>query len=237
MMCRFRPIVLVVAVLVTLAGSGPAPARGAEFYYVLIFGSQSQPKRLKYSHTWATFIKADGDGLDPDAYSLTAHTISWLPRTLDVRVWSPVPEEGVNLSLDDTIRFVMGQDQQIRLWGPFIVTRELYERSLRVYSILENGQARYRAISGQYDLLISDCIHAVAAVDPELGRDHYPLIRVGIPASRHIARQIVMRSIYDQTQSDHSWLIPRLGLDRYPMTVVPPRSIDASPCFLCIHPE
>jgi hypothetical protein len=36
-------------------------AKGDEFYYVMIFGSQSKPKLLQYTHTWATFIRAIGD--------------------------------------------------------------------------------------------------------------------------------------------------------------------------------
>ena len=77
---------------------------------------------------------------------------------------------------------------------------------------------RYRAISTPENLLVSDCIHAVAAADPVFGRGHYPLIRIGKPASRYIARQIMTRSPFDQTLFDNSWLIPRLGLDRHPLT-------------------
>jgi hypothetical protein len=81
-------------------------------------------------------------------------------------------------------------------------------------TILESGRAEYRAISTPRNLQISDCIHAVAAVDPVFGRGHYPLIRIGQPARRFIARQIMTRSVFDQWDSDNSWLVPRLGLDR-----------------------
>lgn len=37
-------------------------ARGEEFHYVLIFGSQSSPKFLRHTHTWATFVRAVGEG-------------------------------------------------------------------------------------------------------------------------------------------------------------------------------
>ena len=43
---------------------------------------------------------------------------------------------------------------------------------------------------------------------------HFLAIRVR-PASRHIARQVMTRSVFDQWQGDHSWLIPRLGLDHF----------------------
>ena len=75
------------------------------------------------------------------------------------------------------------------MWGPFVVGKEIYDRSLRVLQIIASGAPQYRAIDSLGDLLISDCIHAVAAVDPDFGRGHYPLIRIGKPASRYIARR------------------------------------------------
>ena len=107
------------------------------------------------------------------------------------------------------------------MWGPFRIHQVVYERSLGVKEILDSGAAEYRAISTPGNLLVSDCIHAVAAIDPVFGRGHYPLIRIGKPASRFIARQVMTRSVFDQWQGDHSWLVPRLGLDRYPIEVRP----------------
>jgi hypothetical protein len=85
--------------------------------------------------------------------------------------------------------------------------------------------------------LISDCIHAVAAEDPEFGRSHHPLIWIGKSASRFIARQVMTRSRFDQYRYDNSWLIPRLGLDRYPIEFIPPRRIPKRNCLLCRIPE
>jgi hypothetical protein len=227
--------------LVAVAGfalvTSAAQARAEEFYYAMIFGSQSCPKQLRYTHTWATFIKATGEGTNPDNYALEVNTISWLPQTLQVRVWRPWPEPGVNLDLYQTLDAVYASNQRVTMWGPFIARKEIYDRSLEVQQIIASGAPRYRAISGPGNLLISDCIHAVAAVDPEFGRGHYPLIRIGKPASRYIARQVMTRSVFDQTQYDNSWLIPRLGLCRYPIEVVPPQQIPKRNCFLCVIPE
>ena len=73
-------------------------------------------------------------------------------------------------------------------------------------------------------------------MDPVFGRNHYPLVRIGKPASRYIAHELVQRSVYDQYQYNSAWLIPRLGLDRYPIEVVPPQAIAKAPCGLCKHP-
>lgn len=238
-MRRAIPGCLVAAVGLVL-GSAGGTARGGEFYYVMIFGSQSSPKLLRYTHTWATFVRAVGEGPDPRDYAIRAHTISWLPRSLEVRVWRPWPEPGVNLDLDRTLRFVASKREHVTMWGPFVIDREIYDRSLGVLRIIASGAPQYRAISTQRDLLISDCIHAVAAVDPVFGRGHYPLIRVGEPASRYIARQIMTRGPargIEQERYDNSWLIPRLGLDRYPMTIVPPQRIPRRNCVLCRCPD
>ncbi|HEV3168475.1 MAG TPA: hypothetical protein VGZ22_31000 [Isosphaeraceae bacterium] len=216
---------------------GPTNASAGEFYYLMIFGSQSTPKQLRYTHTWATMIKAVGEGPDPDNYTLEYNTISWLPQTLEVKVWRLWPEPGVNLDLYRTIDAMLANHESITMWGPFFVRKELYEKSLRVQQIIASGAPRYRAIDGPANLLISDCIHAVAAVDPEFGRGHYPLIRIGKPASRFLARQVMVRSIYDQWAYDNSWLIPRFALDRYPIEVVPPQHIPKRSCFLCTCPD
>jgi hypothetical protein len=232
---RIRPLAIALLALVFALTS--RATRGAEFHYVLIFGSQSKPKLLQYTHTWATFVRAVGEGPDASNYALEQHTISWLPESLDVRTWTIVPEPGVNLDLYQTLDAVYHDREHVTMWGPFQILPQVYERSLGVKQILESGRAQYRAISTPRNLLVSDCIHAVAAVDPVFGRGHYPLVRVGKPASRYISRQFMIRSVFDQYETDASWLIPRLGLDRYTIDVVPPQQIPRRGCVLCRCPD
>ncbi len=234
-MLRFGLLLRGVLLSVVLGMANSASAE--EFYYVMIFGSQSHPKQLRYTHTWATFIKATGTGTDPNNYTLEVNTISWLPATLEVHVWDLRPEKGVNLDLNTTLNTMYANKESVTMWGPFVVLPQIWERSLRIKEIADSGQAQYRAISNSRDMLVSDCIHAVAAVDPVFGRNHYPLIRIGKPASRYIARQAMTRSVFDQTQYDNFWLIPRLGLDRIPVTVVPPQQIPKRGCVLCLLPD
>jgi hypothetical protein len=208
-------------------------ARGGEQYYSMIFGSQSNPKLLRYTHTWATFVRVVSEGDDPRGYQVFQHTISWLPASLDIRSWSLLPEKGVNLDLYETLDAVYKNGESVTMWGPFEMLPEVYERSLRVKAILDSGVPEYRAISTPRNMLISDCIHAVAAVDPVFGRRHYPLIRVGKPASRYIARQVMIRSAFDQYQTDAAWLIPYLGLSHYPIEIVAPQEIPRRTCVFC----
>jgi hypothetical protein len=224
------------AALITVVLSAGA-ARGEERYYAMIFGSQSSPKLLRYTHTWATFIRVVGEGDDLRNYQVYAHTISWLPESLAVRTWSLLPEKGVNLDLYATLDAVYRDREEVTMWGPFEIAGPNYQRSLQVKAILDSGAAEYRAISTPRNILVSDCIHAVAAVDPVFGRGHYPLIRIGKPASRFIARQVMTRSVFDQYQTEASWLIPRLALDRYPIEVILPQQIPKRNCFLCHCPD
>ncbi len=147
-----RAVVTLLGLVFALIAS---EAKGDEFYYAMIFGSQSKPKLLQYTHTWATFIRAVGQGSDANNYSVYPHTISWLPQSFDVQTWSLITE----------------------------------------------------------------------------------LVRIGKPASRYIARQEMTRSVFDQWESDNCWLIPRLGLDRYPIELVLPEQIPKRNCFLCRCPD
>jgi hypothetical protein len=233
----FRSLRLPGLLLALLGAVLNGSASADEYYFSMIFGSQSEPKQLRYTHTWITLIRAVGEGPDLSTYNLELSTISWLPRTLEVRVLSPCPEPGINLDLYQTLDTVLANRESITMWGPFVNHKGVWERSLLIRSFLDSGQAQYRAIDGSTDMEISDCIHAVAALDPVMGRGHYPLIRIGKPASRYIAHQVMQRSRFDQYLYNNAWLIPRLGLDRYPIEVVPPQAIAKAPCGLCKLPD
>jgi len=235
-MIGWRSVTKVVTILGLVGMFWGSEARAGERFYTLIFGSQPSPKRVKDSHTWATFVRVV-EGGDGSALEVYVHTISWWPATLRVRVLAASAEPGVNLDLDQTLRVVTGRGERVTLWGPFEISPKVYEKSLHVWGVVQAGGARYRAIDSSFDLLVADCIHAVAAVDPDFGRRHYPLIRVGDSASRYIARQVLDRAPFDQDRTRAGWLIPRLGLDRYPITVVPPEQAAARPCPLCHGPE
>lgn len=217
---RRRVALLVLTLLAIL----PATRSSAdEYYYAIVFGSQSHPKVLRYSHTWATFVRAVGTGSDLSTYALEEVTISWLPASLVVRVLAHEPEPGVNLGPYETIRYVQSNRENITAWGPFAVTPLLYQRALAQAARLRSGTVRYRALSGPRDLSFSDCIHAVADVDPQLGRGSYPLIRVGTSASRYIAMNVRTRSLMDQERDDNAWLVQRIGLESLGVKVIRPR--------------
>src|SRR6059036_1799459 len=89
---------------VTLRGQGPPVLVAAgphEEYYLLMFGSQRVPADPRYSHSFAEFVKVTDCGSGPPV--LCHHQVSWLPQSLDIRLFTLFPEPGVNLGLHATL--------------------------------------------------------------------------------------------------------------------------------------
>lgn len=195
----------------------PAAGRADERYFIILFGSQSEPRLARFTHSWAALVKATGAGADPNRYRLEYHTISWLPATLRIRSLAVRPERGVNLELHATLRWAL-QNQRVSQWGPYEIPRGLYERALAQVGVLESGQILYRALDGRREgTCVSDCVHALTGIDPAFDRDYFPLIRFGESASYFVVNQLFARGRVLGPCNDHSWLNHRLGLDRYPI--------------------
>ena len=205
-------------------GSAPGRALGDERHFVLIFGAQPKPKVIRYSHTWATFVRVVDDPAAPGGAQLFAHTLSFYPATLDVRPLALRAEPGVNLDLDTTLALMRQNNAGVTAWGPFPMRPQVYQKSVEVWTQFSSGIVDYRAID-TFNRNVDDCIHAVTAVDPDYGRGHYPLTRVGKSASRYIARQVVKRIDPDRQMPDQAWLIAALGLDRPEVEVILPSQL------------
>jgi hypothetical protein len=234
-----RPVVVFVLACASAAGCAsfakkpPTPAddippRAAagmtappgERYYILVFGSQSTPRRPKYTHSWATAVRVTGaDG--PGEPAIEEHTISWMPATLDIRPLARVPETGVNLGLRLTVEEMLKHDERVSVWGPYEIGPGLFHRFLVQKQFLESGRVGYQCIDswGEAARLGSgcDCIHAITDMDPEFDRREYPLSRFGAAASRHLVRQLHERPIIIGPGRDHGWLLGALGLGEYPL--------------------
>jgi hypothetical protein len=210
----------IAAALGLLLGLMATNAAAGESYYVLVFASQSHPKLPRYTHTWATFVRAVGEGADPDSYSLQSHTVSWLSAAIAIRPWDPRPEAGVNLDLHRTIAAVMSQGERIAMWGPLAIDGPTYHRSLDVAQYFASGAPRYRALSTRSTRPVYSCITAIGALGMGVDEGPFAPLLVGYPSGRHFARQFLAQSPYDQAPGAHAWLISRLGLDRYPIAIV-----------------
>ncbi len=202
--------------LLTLAV--PAATVQAETYHFMtVFGSQCQPPKGKYVHSFATFVRATGCGNDWSNYHLEVHTISWLPATMDIKPWKMVPEEGDNYSLKQTLCWAWTNGADVKKWGPYQISCETYQRALHRIGIMNQDLLEYQAIDPIYRTEISNCIHAISGIDPYDGRTRYPLVRVGYSASEHIAEVFLENGLILDANANHCWLDRRMGLSGLPI--------------------
>ena len=191
------------------------PVPDGERYFLLLFGSESVPKRAVLTHTWGTVVRVPPPG-GPGG-PVEAHTISWMPRTLVIRPFRFDVEPGVNLDLAATMRLVTGLGERVTLYGPYEVPARVYRRVVVQKAFLEGGTVGYQG----FDLIGeagrrgngSNCIHAVTDVDPELGRGGYLLSGNGSRAGDFIRDRMTRRGIIGDPAAAHDWLLPTLGLD------------------------
>lgn len=199
----------------SLAGGATA----GEAYYTLMFGSQTVPSNPNYSHSWATFVRVcwDGDGpcpLKAEKVKIEAHTISWLPANMKVRVNALFPECGYNFDLPQTLDFANGTCQRVSMWGPYPICPDLFHRAMRRKANLESGSIRYKANDMGYKSdRVTNCIHAVSTIIEG------PRLRVASPGWGESASYFILKEMEPEiiSKEPETWLGSALGLDQYPI--------------------
>jgi hypothetical protein len=203
------------AALVILTSAGGAQA--GEAYYLLMFGSQQIPTNPNYSHSWATFVRAswEGDAPCPINPTLEAHTISWLPASMVIRVWALCPECGANFELHATMNHALDNGERISMWGPYEIEPDLYDRAMRQIAHLSSGQVRYKANDTAYPSdRVSNCIHAVSSI---AGGFRLRVPSPGWGQTASFAILLRLRPWIINRDEVHSWVGSALGLDQYPI--------------------
>ncbi|HZU36824.1 MAG TPA: hypothetical protein VFA18_12975 [Gemmataceae bacterium] len=202
----------------------PAAVRADEFYYLVMFSAQRDALEAQYAHTFATFVKATGQGPCLANYAIEAHTISWLPATLDIHLWAR-PECGRNVGLQETIRWALSNCERVSMWGPYRIQPCLYARAVRQCALLESGRVCYKALDSFHNTSrVSNCIHAVSDV-VEGSRLRVLSPEWGDTASWYVLRRMEP-CIIDVCQV-YPCIATQLGLDAYPLVRRPfenPRS-------------
>ena len=190
-----------------------------EHYYLLLFGSQSEPLRPKYTHSWATAVRVvdQGPGQPP---LVEPATISWMPATLDIHPLRFNVEPGVDLDLFTTIREMRKNGERISLWGPYEIRPGLYRKLVIQKWFMDSARVGYQAIDTVGAARLgcgSDGIHAITDCDARFDRQEYPLSRFGDRASEHMVRQIVVRGGVIDACTSHDWLLGPLGIADCPI--------------------
>jgi hypothetical protein len=188
-------------------------------HYLVLFGSHDLTRRPAYTHTWATLVRAIDTGTCEPAIEI--HTISWLPAKLDIDATSREIEPGANVELHETIRNSLRTKQRIAMWGPYEVSHAFAYRYLVQKDFMESGAVGYQCIDTIGEAartgLGCDCIHAITDMDPVYPRWRYPLALYGQPAAANLTRRIMHSPVTIGAPDTHDWLIPRLGLNQYPI--------------------
>jgi hypothetical protein len=197
------------AVLSCLALAAPAAARDA--YFAVVFGAQRPYIKVpRYSHSFASFLHLRADGV------LEAFSISWLPRTGEIRPLWLEPEEGRNYTLPETLRFCEENRMVTARWGPYQVQPDLWNRALWQKARLESGQVLYQAFDGgSLDGQVSNCLHAISSLAQRPG-ERLPKVIVapanwGESGSYWIA--LTLRPWYIDPCRTYDCLLARLGVD------------------------
>ena len=189
-----------------------AQASAAEdTYFVVLFGQQQQGcNKPSLAHSYATFIHLTADG------QMDSFTISWLPVTGKVRTLSPMPEEGRNFTLEETLKIARDNHLEISLWGPYQIQPELWCRAMRSKAWLDSGKVLYQAFDyGAIDGRVCNCVHAVAHITGTQ-RSLLPSVFVapsnwGKTGSYWAA--LAMTPWFLEPCRTHDSLLPRLGLN------------------------
>ena len=233
---RTRAWILLVLLASGCAGQAvrpPSPARElsieaslaakppeCEHYYILVFSSQLPVRIPKYTHTWATVVRTR-ELPDAPPVILDVQTISWMPATLDIHPYRPWVEEGVNLTLEETIDDVRSHGERISLWGPYETWHGLYERFATQKAYLDAKAIGYQC-TDQFGEAArtgsgSNCFHAISDMDPLFDRRQYPILFYGDAAGQNIVNQLFRRPILIHGCRTHDWLISELGLNCHPI--------------------
>lgn len=210
------------AILAFLLANLPQPVRGDDRYYLLLFGTQTEPVAIRFTHTFALFVKATGDRANLDGLSLETQTISWMPSSLSIRVLSSIPEPGVNLSLKDSLDWGDSVRAHTTMYGPYEVKRELYDMAARQVSKLSDGSMQYLCNDRRFrGAGATNCIHAVADLDstqPPLATGRQCGNAATIAVLDHFNRYLL------PTQESNQWLCDRVGLDIKRVRIGEPRT-------------
>lgn len=207
-------------------------------YFVLIFGAESVPKRGRFTHTFMTVVKATPkasyEGVyDPASgnqikfYDLTAHTISWMPASMRIRVIKFRPECGVNLDLHTSLRYCSGMCEKLALYGPYelnpTIAEEVYNKTLKQIAKLKSGRVLYKSLdpdSGPQLGWVVDCIHAVSDLDgPQRRAKYLETQHFGWDGSTVIVQSLVGANRVDPT-TRHAWVADALNLNCYRLCVL-----------------
>jgi hypothetical protein len=208
------------AARISTADLAALPPQPGVRQYLVVFGSQRPTRQPAYTHTWATLVTTTevAGAADP---LVSEETISWLPAELPIEPRSREVVPARNYGLHETVRYVLDTKQDVALWGPYEVRHGFAHRFRVQKTFLESGAVGYQCLDTVGEAARTgagcNCIHAITDMDPVYPRTGYPLVLYGQPASARLVRRVMHSPVTIDAPRTHDWLLPRLGLDHYPI--------------------
>ena len=149
-------------------------SKNYEFYKV-VFGYQDGVNRPEKSHAFATFVEVTRAQDSDEIIDFKADTISWLPETKVVSIFSLMPETGHNFTLAETLDIAANQQLEVRRWGPVRIDAWLYHRSKERIEALNSGRIGYKAFDSLFRWPATvnaggavNCVHAISDIGGQL---------------------------------------------------------------------
>jgi hypothetical protein len=182
---------------------------------MVVFATQGNANEPRHSHTFAAFVRAAAKGMNPDDYETEVHTLSWMPRSLNIAVLRPRPEPGVNLDLPATLDWAASVQARVTAWGPYRIHEKLYQAARNQIDRLNSGELAYKAMNITNRADATNCIYALADIDQEQGLLSTGTAR-GEAASLMVLRHFKHRMV--EPNQTHEWINDRLGLKNQAVT-------------------
>lgn len=168
---RRMPYCLWIAISCLVMTAGPvaranAQANGSDKYYVILWAAQRDDDAPRFTHTWATFIKARPANSAKGEPKLEERlTISWMPASGVIPALVTV--RGQNYTLRQTLNWCRQEQTHITAWGPIEIRPELYELARQRVAVLESGVLSYKMIDNKIRPNHgTNCIHAITDMVP-----------------------------------------------------------------------
>jgi hypothetical protein len=191
----------------------PGPVLG-ERYYMTLFGTQSIPFQIRYTHTWATYVRTV---VTPAGeFPAAINTVSWMPASLRIRPLALRPDPGVNLNLAETFAWVRSFNGAVSSWGPYEINAELYGRLVARKEQLDTGEIQYRAIGAlSRRSEISNCGQSFARSSPQVGRRLQPTPNPGENGTSILALRYERLGAFIGGPVTHDWILCAIGADKF----------------------
>jgi hypothetical protein len=205
--------IVIAGVLLLLAGSAArAQDKSEDKFYAIIFGQEDGRNSFCEAHTFATFVRVNLDGAEPEV--MDQATISWLPASGRVKLFKRA-ERGRNYTLEESFALLEPQ-HRIAQWGPFEIQEGLFARAKKQEALLNSGGLLYKAVDpfSRPRGIAVNCEHAVCDIGLRPGES---ILRTGTAHGHHGSYLCTMhlRSWMIEPGVSHDWVARSLKLDQY----------------------